>query len=172
MLTSNLRFKKDMWEKISKEMQLPWRAAEAMHWQIGEVEMAQRANVPVFHLAGQHATQGSERESSVSPPSANGTSSAIPYTTPYPHLHHYSVPQMPIAPPHSASPVEVRLHHDSNGGGSLAPPHLRPRADSARSVPPGPNRMVLPPVGEIMSPSAPTGYTLPPVGVSSEAVRR
>ncbi|KAF2206955.1 hypothetical protein CERZMDRAFT_3729, partial [Cercospora zeae-maydis SCOH1-5] len=42
------RFKKDMWEKISKEMQLPWRAAEAMHWQIGEVEMAQRANVPVF----------------------------------------------------------------------------------------------------------------------------
>ncbi|KAI7305450.1 hypothetical protein KC315_g14667 [Hortaea werneckii] len=46
------RFKKDMWEKIAKEMQLPWRAAEAMHWQIGEVEMAQRANVPVFHLAG------------------------------------------------------------------------------------------------------------------------
>ncbi|KAK5703011.1 hypothetical protein LTR97_003957 [Elasticomyces elasticus] len=45
------RFKKDMWEKIAKEMQLPWRAAEAMHWQIGEVEMAQRANVPVFHLA-------------------------------------------------------------------------------------------------------------------------
>ena len=42
-----------MWEKISKEMALPWRAAEAMHWQIGEVEMAQRANVPVFHLAGQ-----------------------------------------------------------------------------------------------------------------------
>ncbi|GAB7354824.1 hypothetical protein MBLNU459_g5209t2 [Dothideomycetes sp. NU459] len=28
------RFKKDMWEKIAKEMALPWRAAEAMHWQI------------------------------------------------------------------------------------------------------------------------------------------
>ncbi|KAI6899928.1 hypothetical protein KC318_g8673 [Hortaea werneckii] len=46
------RFKKDMWEKIAKEMRLPWRAVEAMHWQIGEVEMAQRANVLVFHLAG------------------------------------------------------------------------------------------------------------------------
>ena len=172
MLIIDHRFKKDMWEKISKEMQLPWRAAEAMHWQIGEVEMAQRANVPVFHLAGQHATPGLERESSISPPSANGTSSATPYTTPYPHPHHYAVPQMPIPPPHSASPVEVRLRNDSNGPGSLAPPHLRPRADSARSVPPGPNLMVLPPVGEMMSPSASTGYTLPPVGVLSEPVRR
>ena len=43
VLTKCHRFKKDIWEKISKEMQLPWRAAEAMHWQIGEVEMAQRA---------------------------------------------------------------------------------------------------------------------------------
>ncbi|KAF2156151.1 hypothetical protein K461DRAFT_90909 [Myriangium duriaei CBS 260.36] len=51
------RFKKDMWEKIAKEMALPWRAAEAMHWQIGEVEMANRANVPVFHLAGYSPSQ-------------------------------------------------------------------------------------------------------------------
>jgi hypothetical protein len=41
-----------MWEKIAKEMALLWRAAETMHWQIGKVEMASRANVPVFHLAG------------------------------------------------------------------------------------------------------------------------
>ena len=46
-----------MWEKIAKEMALPWRAAEAMHWQIGEVEMANRANVPVFHLAGYSPSQ-------------------------------------------------------------------------------------------------------------------
>lgn len=38
-------------------MALPWRAAEAMHWQIGEVEMASRANVPVFHLAGYSPSQ-------------------------------------------------------------------------------------------------------------------
>ena len=67
-----------MWEKIAKEMQLPWRAAEAMHWQIGEVEMAQRANVPVFHLAGGGNAAGPPpppgmlpevRTSSISPPS-------------------------------------------------------------------------------------------------------
>lgn len=49
-----------MWEKIAKEMALPWRAAEAMHWQIGEVEMASRANVPVFHLAGQSSSTSSQ----------------------------------------------------------------------------------------------------------------
>lgn len=40
-----------MWVEIANDMQLSWRAAEVMHWQIGEVEMAQRANVPVFLLA-------------------------------------------------------------------------------------------------------------------------
>ena len=38
-------------------MQLPWRAAEAMHWRIGQAEMAQRANVPVFHLADNEPLQ-------------------------------------------------------------------------------------------------------------------
>jgi len=61
------RFKKDMWEKIAKEMALPWRAAEAMHWQIGEVEMANRANVPVFHLAGQSSSQGPIATARVTP---------------------------------------------------------------------------------------------------------
>lgn len=55
-----------MWEKIAKEMQLPWRAAEAMHWQIGEVEMASRANVPVFHLAGQSNSNSSQTSASLS----------------------------------------------------------------------------------------------------------
>lgn len=58
-----------MWEKIAKEMALPWRAAEAMHWQIGEVEMASRANVPVFHLAGQSSSTSSH--SPLAPSSIN-----------------------------------------------------------------------------------------------------
>lgn len=64
-----------MWEKIAKEMALPWRAAEAMHWQIGEVEMANRANVPVFHLAGQQqaATQMPLHVSTSSSTSASAT---------------------------------------------------------------------------------------------------
>jgi hypothetical protein len=45
------RFKADMWSKIAEEMILPWRAAEAMHWQIGELEMARRAGVTAFSLS-------------------------------------------------------------------------------------------------------------------------
>jgi Myb-like DNA-binding domain len=44
------RFKQDMWSKIAEEMTLPWRAAEAMHWQMGEQEMARRAGVVAFSL--------------------------------------------------------------------------------------------------------------------------
>ncbi|OAX80973.1 hypothetical protein ACJ72_04693 [Emergomyces africanus] len=44
------RFKADMWAKIAAEMFVPWRAAEAMHWQLGEHEMARRAGVLPFLL--------------------------------------------------------------------------------------------------------------------------
>ncbi|EEQ90566.1 hypothetical protein RJZ56_004603 [Blastomyces dermatitidis] len=44
------RFKADMWSKIAFEMGIPWRAAEAMHWQLGEHEMARRAGVLPFLL--------------------------------------------------------------------------------------------------------------------------
>ncbi|KAI9849412.1 MAG: hypothetical protein M1838_000155 [Thelocarpon superellum] len=44
-------FKHEMWSKIAEEMQIPWRAAEAMHWQLGEQEMARRAGVVPFSLS-------------------------------------------------------------------------------------------------------------------------
>jgi hypothetical protein len=40
-----------MWEKVAKELCMPYRAAEAMHWHLGEHEMAARANVPIFQLS-------------------------------------------------------------------------------------------------------------------------
>jgi hypothetical protein len=40
-----------MWSRIAEEMAIPWRAAEAMHWQMGEHEMARRAGVTPFTLA-------------------------------------------------------------------------------------------------------------------------
>jgi hypothetical protein len=40
-----------MWAKISEEMGVPWRAAEAMHWQLGEKKMARRAGVIPFAFA-------------------------------------------------------------------------------------------------------------------------
>jgi hypothetical protein len=32
-----------MWSKIAEEMKLPWRAVEAMHWQMGEQEIGRRS---------------------------------------------------------------------------------------------------------------------------------
>ncbi|KAI1842727.1 hypothetical protein JX266_011048 [Neoarthrinium moseri] len=45
------RLKPEMWAKVAEEMAVPWRAAEAMHWQLGEQEMARRAGVVPFALS-------------------------------------------------------------------------------------------------------------------------
>jgi hypothetical protein len=40
-----------MWGKVAQEIGLPWRAVEAMHWQLGEQNMARRAGVVPFSLS-------------------------------------------------------------------------------------------------------------------------
>jgi hypothetical protein len=40
-----------MWSKVAEEMAVPWRAAEAMHWQLGEADMTRRAGVVSFSLS-------------------------------------------------------------------------------------------------------------------------
>ena len=40
-----------MWGPLAAELSIPWRAAEAMHWQLGEADMARRAGVAPFTLA-------------------------------------------------------------------------------------------------------------------------
>ena len=161
-----------MWEKISKEMQLPWRAAEAMHWQIGEVEMAQRANVPVFHLAGQpgsasmHGGDGSDDRMSTSPSSGIGSHSHVAYA----HTHNHSLPSIQQTLGQSVSPVQTRWRRNSSDSSPTGSTPLRHRADSARSVPSSStlSRATLPSVGEITGTSAPpTRYTLPPVASPS-----
>lgn len=39
-----------MWAKVAEEMDIPWRAVEAMHWQLGRDDIAQRAGVVPFTL--------------------------------------------------------------------------------------------------------------------------
>jgi len=39
------RLKQDMWSQIAEEMGIPWCAVEAMHWQMGQHEMARLAGV-------------------------------------------------------------------------------------------------------------------------------
>lgn len=119
-----------MWEKIAKEMALPWRAAEAMHWQIGEVEMANRANVPVFHLAGYSPSQPTPSytgpPSTSAPVSTGGRSdeSASPRSTTegYVMLQNpgeggprYGSQQPPRSDPRRTSDVSSAGDRDSNG---------------------------------------------------------
>lgn len=70
-----------MWAKVAEEMGLPWRAAEAMHWQLGEADMARRAGVVPFSLSstgmGMHITEGPPMLPSV----AEMTTGMSPYST-------------------------------------------------------------------------------------------
>ena len=62
--------KPEMWAKVAEDLQVPWRAAEAMHWALGEAEMARRAGVVAFSMApagyGEPSTTVVSSSSSVS----------------------------------------------------------------------------------------------------------
>ena len=63
-----------MWAKIAKEMGIPWRAAEAMHWQLGEEDIARRAGtVPFSHSSSVVLEQSpkNKRDSGLSPAGTN-----------------------------------------------------------------------------------------------------
>jgi hypothetical protein len=60
------RFKAEMWEMVASELGLPWRAVEAMHWQMGAEDMAARANERVFQPQSSSSTRAPR-----SPPSGS-----------------------------------------------------------------------------------------------------
>ncbi|KAF2423179.1 hypothetical protein EJ08DRAFT_596367 [Tothia fuscella] len=133
------RFKQPMWEMVAKEMGLPWRAIEAIHWQMGPEEMASRANVPVF--------QAHNAQRSKSPPNPRANPVATP-TTPSGILE--LQPQMQIQP----SSASKRRRSSSSG---------RRRANSAMQS----DRPALEVVSEMEAhPAAPTSE---PHGYRSDA---
>lgn len=71
-----------MWSKVAEEMAIPWRAAEAMHWQLGEQEMARRAGVVPFSLSSAAidppTTRTRRASTSLSRPRKGSSSRAIP----------------------------------------------------------------------------------------------
>ncbi|KKA16796.1 MYB DNA-binding domain protein [Rasamsonia emersonii CBS 393.64] len=85
------RFKAEMWSKVAEEMAIPWRAAEAMHWQLGEQEMARRAGVVPFSLSSGSGESASKARRS---------------NTVMPRLRRPSVSQRP-APPQLPSVEEL-----------------------------------------------------------------
>ncbi|KAE8348180.1 hypothetical protein BDV28DRAFT_105598 [Aspergillus coremiiformis] len=76
------RFKAEMWSKVAEEMAIPWRAAEAMHWQLGEQEMARRAGVVPFSLSSSAIDPPAPRtrrtSTSLSRPRKGSASRSIP----------------------------------------------------------------------------------------------
>ncbi|KAL7923070.1 hypothetical protein ACQKWADRAFT_326351 [Trichoderma austrokoningii] len=122
------RFKSDMWAKVAEELAVPWRAAEAMHWQLGEADMARRAGVVPFSLA---AVNNSEGASSRAVASRN---------------------QTPIQPLDSSSLRDVKppSPHSSFSRGQLMPPMTPARTSrrgpiNSQPQPPPHVRPMLPP---------------------------
>lgn len=61
-----------MWAKVAEDLQVPWRAAEAMHWAIGETDMARRAGVVPFSMAPAGYGEPSSTTTAASSSSASG----------------------------------------------------------------------------------------------------
>ena len=122
------RFKPEVWSKVAEEMAVPWRAAEAMHWQLGEADMARRAGVVPFSLSAANMdtpppgyrvspSRGQAHSQSQSSAISGSDSTSSRYSRPNPS--------------HSAS-GSVR---SSSGGGSSRTIAAR-RDSTPRSVPP------------------------------------
>ncbi|KAI1117535.1 hypothetical protein F5Y14DRAFT_352895 [Nemania sp. NC0429] len=103
------RFKPEMWAKVAEEMAVPWRAAEAMHWEIGVEGMARRAGVTAFALDPQ-ALENSHRGSRGSSRHAQASSQG------------------------GINPREVSSHGRGYSRGATLPP-ARPLASRRESLP-------------------------------------
>ncbi|KAL9124563.1 MAG: hypothetical protein Q9217_006117 [Psora testacea] len=52
----------ELWQPIATELNIPWRTAEAMHWNLGEREIARRANTVPFSIVSGANTAGPQGE--------------------------------------------------------------------------------------------------------------
>lgn len=145
-----------MWAKIAEEMAVPWRAAEAMHWQLGEADMARRAGVVPFSLAAvnvdqSQATRRSPSRGQVHIQSHGGAPRDIAGSTRYGRsaaispmagrahpARHDSLPPPPAPLPPSilADPDEVFATAGLGPGGpGLAPIQNQPQTRGASTLP-------------------------------------
>ena len=103
---------------------MPYRAAEAMHWQLGEHEMAARANVPIFQL--------SNNSTSVSSMPQNSSSAAAPVMSSNYSGYPSSAGPSPLASPPTMVPTLTPSHSRRN---SYAVSSTRRRAQSVKILP-------------------------------------
>lgn len=146
----NHRFKPEMWAKVAEEMAIPWRAAEAMHWQLGENDMARRAGVVPFTLTAVNQQQDNTTRSSPSRGHAHSHSQgSLPRSDPhllgrYPH---------PLGPPTHMGPTSHLPHHHQQQHPPPPPHPLTIPPPIPTIPPPGPGRGgPMPPRRESMPP--------------------
>lgn len=173
------RFKPEMWARVAEEMAVPWRAAEAMHWQLGEAEMARRAGVVPFSLttvstndpaAGHRRTSPSRghahahshgnvsRDAAITPRYGRGQMAPLPPSRAGPSRRE-SMPSRPPPIPHDMlerppAPAEM------GPGPGLAPIHL-PASHSRGSG-------MLPGIAELTTGVSP--YSTPAYSVGMHSV--
>lgn len=165
------RFKPEMWAKVAEEMAIPWRAAEAMHWQLGEQDMARRAGVTPFSLSAQtletahggsrstrHAHSSSQggipREASHGRGYGRGT--ALPPARPLASRRE-SLPTHHLPPPPEHHEAAYGYPHSHSGG------HLAP----IQTQHPPPRPGLLPSVAELTTGVSPYSTPAYSVGVPS-----
>ncbi|TQB68627.1 hypothetical protein MPDQ_003140 [Monascus purpureus] len=120
------RFKAEMWSKVAEEMAIPWRAAEAMHWQLGEQEMARRAGVVPFSLSSTAVDPSSSRtrraSTSIARPRKGSSSRSIPPHLPSVEELTAGVPAYaPGLPPREAYPIPRSSEPSSNPSTQAGP---------------------------------------------------
>ena len=154
-----------MWGPLAAELGIPWRAAEAMHWQLGEADMARRAGVTPFSLtSASSAPHGPPGVTSAVPPGANlpGTgplpSPYAQYPAPYPPQQqrpdmllageYPHVPPMAPLPPYVREPP-MRDPRDPRGPRDLRDPLMAQHPPPMMREEPGSRMGVLPSLSEV-----------------------
>ncbi|EQK98194.1 Homeodomain-related protein [Ophiocordyceps sinensis CO18] len=122
------RFKAEMWAKVAEELAVPWRAAEAMHWQLGEVDMARRAGVVPFSLAAVNVESG-QRNVAPRPSTLYQPPDAVArhLTPPSPrsmYARNQPLSAMPVGPPMRGEPMAAQAPMPGPGmPPSMVPDH-------------------------------------------------
>lgn len=133
------RFKAEMWSKIAEEMAIPWRAAEAMHWQLGEQEMARRAGVVPFSLSSSAidppATRTRRASTSAPRPRKGSTSRVVPPQLPSLEELTAGVPAFAPTLPPPLPRDNYRIERAPEFGGPLGGPVLPGMGFIPRTIP-------------------------------------
>ncbi|KAK2054267.1 hypothetical protein LY76DRAFT_665214, partial [Colletotrichum caudatum] len=147
------RFKPEMWAKVAEEMAVPWRAAEAMHWQLGEADMARRAGVVPFSLTAVNVDQpgAGHRHSPSRGHMHSQSQGSLPRDIGGPSPR-YGRPPPPPPPPTGISPIP--------GGRVLA---ARRESITGRPPPPPPPPPQIGPDPNEMASMAQSGPGLAPI---------